>query len=221
MQEVSEETLLEDVEAELKLDEALFETVEATLLEEEVVQDDTEIATEQPQIDQCPFMQELSEEKLLEDVVELDEALFETVEATNSPVEDESSAEVATLEENAQADCSIGEVPEDESKEAAVEQLKIDLREVVAEFERENFGEVAGVAAVETVEENEEPLVLDESLFEQIPPSSDENVSTENVSNLLEQLLTPPSEEKSPPSNVDFGQSLKEDEELFPERSRD
>merc|ERR1719354_571708 len=220
MQEVSEETLLEDVEAELKLDEALFETVEATLLEEEVVQDDTEIATEQPQIDQCPFMQELSEEKLLEDVVELDEALFETVEATNSPVEDESSAEVATLEENAQADCSIGEVPEDESKEAAVEQLKIDLREVVAEFERENFGEVAGVAAVsETVEENEEPIVLDESLFEQIPPSSDETISSENVSNLLEQLITPPSEKKS--SNVDFGQSLKEDEELFPERSRD
>merc|ERR1719320_840577 len=115
------------------------------------------------------------------------------------------------------------EIPEGESREAAVEQLKMDLKEVVAEYERENFGDevkIAGVAAVsETVEKNEEPLVLDESLFEQIPPSSDENISTENVSNLLEQLITPPSEEKS--SNVDFGQSLKEDEEMFPERSRD
>jgi len=228
MQEVSEETLLEDVEAELKLDEALFETVEATplLLEEEVVQDETEVATGELQINQCPFMQE----KLLEDVVELDETLFETMEATNCPVEEvavkESSAEtpeVATHEENAQADSSVGEIPESESRKAAVEQLKMDLKEVVAEFERENFGEVAGVAGVaavsETVEEIEEPIVLDESLFEQIPPSSDENISTENVSNLLEQLLTPSSEEKS--SNVDFGQSLKEDEELFPERSRD
>merc|ERR1719354_151403 len=128
MQKLSEEALLKDVEAELKLDEALFETVEATLLEEEVVQDDTEIATEQPQMGQCPFMHEASEEKLLEDVVELDE----TVEAANCPVEEvavqESSAEtaeVATHEENTQADSSVGEVPEDESRKAAVDQLRM------------------------------------------------------------------------------------------------
>jgi len=225
MQEILEEVLLEDVSEmveDVVVDESLFETVEATPLplEQEPVQDETEIASEELQMDQCPFMQEASEEKLSEDVVELDE----TVEATNCPVEEvavqESSAEtpeVATLEKNAQADSSVGEIPESESRVAAVEQLKIDLKEVVAEFERENFGEVAAVS--ETVEEIEEPIVLDESLFEQITPSSDENISTENVSNLLEQLITPPSEEKS--SNVDFGQSLKEDEEMFPERSRD
>jgi len=220
MQDVSEEKLLEDVKAELKLDEALFETVEATLLEEEVVQDETEIATEEPQIDQCPFMQELSEEILSEDVVELEEA----VEATECPLEEVAvnDSTLETTEESTQDESSVGEVPEGGSRKAAVEQLKVDLREVVAEFERENFGEAAGVAAVsETVEKIEEPLVLDESLFEQIPPPSDENISTENVSNLLEQSITPPSEEKSPSSNVDFGQSLKEDEELFPERSRD
>jgi len=229
MQKISEEVLLEEV-SEIKedvlVDESLFETIEATSspLEQESVQDETEIASEELQMDQCPFMQELAEEKLLEDVVELEE----TVEATDCPVEEvafQETPEVATHEENAQADSSVGEVPESESRVAAVEQLKMDLKEVVAEFERKNFGEesqVAGVAAVsETVEEIEEPIVLDESLFEQIPPSSDENVSTENISNLLEQLITPPSEEKSPSSNVDFGQSMKEDEELFPERSRD
>merc|ERR1719376_1058761 len=124
---------------------------------------------------------------LMEDVLELDEGLFETVEATSCLVEEvavqDETAVVATP--NTQADSPVGETPDHESKKAAVEQLKMDLREVVAEFERENFGEETKVAAVsETVEEKEEPLVLDESLFEQIP-SSDENVLTENVSNVL------------------------------------
>jgi len=249
MQEISEEILLEDVsemEEDVVIDECLIETVEAKPLEEiaadepraqqidqcpfmqglseEMLSEDLKEVTSGEQAQQCPFMQEVSEEAVLEDVeAELvsDEVLFETVEAVECPVEEVQNSSVETPEVTTlEVDSSVGEIPEGESREAAVEQLKMDLREVVAEFERENFGEEVKVAAVsETVEEIEEPIVLDDSLFEQITPSSDENVSTENVSNLLEQLMTPPSEEKS--SNVDFGQSLKEDEEMFPERSRD
>merc|ERR1712096_139224 len=172
---------------------------------------------------QCP-LGEISLTEVAETLVETSDSNIEVFEAVLTSKEDnvvseavvENSTGVVAKSAPIESEESsyIGEFPDDETMKAAVQQLKKELLEVVAEHagkiseENEQMNgvvaeEVVGDILDDVVEENQEPLVIDEELFERI----------------VSVTPSPPSGQNS--SNFDFGQSLKEDEEMFPERSRD
>merc|ERR1712096_6486 len=125
---------------------------------------------------QCP-LEEISLTDVAETLLETTDNNVEVFEAVLESKEENvvSEAVVENSTEEVEESSYIGEFPDDETMKAAVQQLKKELLEVVAEHQakiNEENEQMSGVAAEEVVgvdgvvEENQEPLVIDEELFE-------------------------------------------------------